>query len=723
MRCKCMWTLILSTAVLTVLSSALAATDDVGQSSEPSTSEVIQVKQSADVDAKAPDADEDTAPDVSTKAKTGIPTRAKRKPGDTVSTAELSETVSSTKDVAAEQRIRRESISSGAAPITIVPIDEPAAEPSPKPEQDAEQPEAQTADEPLRPIPDSMGTGLVAVEAASFSGITPGVSTRQDVKKAWGQPKEMAGQDDSLMELYSVEPFDRIEVTYAQDKVSSVVIRFDRAFPAENVAKQLDLATIRPVLVANELGEVLGLAYPERGVLFAFEASSEPGKPSMKVAQIVLEPISAEPFVLRAETTLETRCDLSCRDLEQALSLEPDNARAHWLHGRALVAMEQHEKAAGAVAKAVHLDPDNPHYRATLAQILAELGRLSEAIEESQKAVETSESRPHVKARALCLIGDLLASGPKPDYKKAITFHTQALQIADPLTSDPHPAIRIAAKEVLIDAHLGAAHDIAWGDWKEKNKAVARWLERAVAVAEDLVNTENSGGEQLFRAHVRAMAAYVGLRGGVDPKLSVEAVISAGDKLIAATRDPAHKAQLQWDLGMALYDAVQIFQMRSEYDDALKYGQQAAEYLATAKQIGQSASSDYLLGRLYFRLGTIHALGNQDHRAATDWFDKAIPLLERQLPEELAADLGRQGEAFVSMGVSYWNTDQRQKALGLTEKGIQWMEQAVERGTLDRPTLAVPYSNLAAMHRKLGDDDHAERFQKMATRLKNEKLK
>ena len=44
-----------------------------------------------------------------------------------------------------------------------------------------------------------------------------------------------------------------------------------------------------------------------------------------------------------------------------------------------------------------------------------------------------------MKARALCLVGDLLASGAKPDYKKAISFHTQAIQIADPLTS----AIRI----------------------------------------------------------------------------------------------------------------------------------------------------------------------------------------------------------------------------------------------------------------------------------------
>ena len=36
------------------------------------------------------------------------------------------------------------------------------------------------------------------------------------------------------------------------------------------------------------------------------------------------------------------------------------------------------------------------------------------------------------------------------------------------------------------------------------------------------------------------------------------------------------------------------------------------------------------------------------------------------------------------MGVSYWETGQRQKAVELTQKGIKWMEQAVKQGTLDR---------------------------------------
>ncbi|MEN6407914.1 MAG: hypothetical protein ABFC77_15780 [Thermoguttaceae bacterium] len=582
-----------------------------------------------------------------------------------------------------------------------------------------------SAGESLLPIPDPMESGPVSIEAASFKGVIPGVSTKADVEKAWGSPKEVAQTGEGPVQLYSIKPFRHVEVHYAADgKVASVIVRFDRAFPAEAVAKQLDLATIRPVLVSNEVGEVLGLAYPERGVLFAFEVSEDPQEPSMKVSQLVLEPISAEPFVLRAQTMLENRCDLSQRDLEQALILEPDNARAHWLQARVLTAMEKSEPAAAEAAKAVKLDPKDPHYRATYAQCLAQLGRLAQAMDEAERSIALSDKLPHVKARSLCLIGNLIASGPKPDYKKALSFHSQAIQAASPLLTDPHPSIRIAAKEVLIDAHLGAAHDIAWGDWKEKSKSVTRWIERAQAIAEDLMSTEGASSEQLFRVHTRAMAAYVGIHGGVDPETTIKAAVRTGDALIESSRDPAHKAQIQWDLGMALYDALQVCQMRSDYDNAVKCGEKAAECLAAADQVKHSPSSAFLLGRLYFRIGAIHAARDHDHKAAIAWFDKAMPLLDRLPTEEMtAADLARHGESLVSMGVSYWQAKQERRAVALTQKGIRLMEQAVEQGSLASSSLTIPYNNLSAMHRKLGNNDQANRFEEMASRTKEEKLK
>jgi hypothetical protein len=47
------------------------------------------------------------------------------------------------------------------------------------------------AEKPLVPIPDSLESGPVEVEAASFKGVTPGVTTMEQVDKAWGAPKEI----------------------------------------------------------------------------------------------------------------------------------------------------------------------------------------------------------------------------------------------------------------------------------------------------------------------------------------------------------------------------------------------------------------------------------------------------------------------------------------------------------------------------------------------------
>jgi len=591
----------------------------------------------------------------------------------------------------------------------------PSSGDSPAETEESTEP-AKAAEQPLVPIPDPLEAGPVEIEAASFKGVTPGVTNLAEVEKAWGTPKEIKKQGGVLMQLYSVEPFDRVEVTFVQDKVASVVIRFDGAYPANAVAEQLELTNVRPVFVSNALGEILGQVYPERGVAFAFEPADSPGKASMKVVQIVLEPISAEPFVLRAETALETHRHLSLQDLEQALKLQPNDAKAHWLLCRVLMSMGKYDKAAEAGTSAVRLEPANSRYRATRAQALGQAGHIAEAIKEAHQVVKSSQRRPHIKARALCLLGDLLASGDRPDYKQAIRYHMEAASAAESLTLDKHPAIRIAAKRTLIDAHLGAAHDIAWGDWKEKDTAVSAWLERASAATEDLI--KNEGASQQHRLHLgtRALAACVGLNGRTDPEKWADQALEAGDQLIAASNDRSRKAKLQWDVGMALYDTLQIYQMRGDREMAIKCGEVAISYLEQAKGEAPSPEADYLLGRLNFRLGAIHAIRGNDHQAAVDWFDKALALLDKPRSPNTLANMGRHGETLVSMGVSYWEVGQREKAVSLTENGVSIMEAAVQQGTLRASALSVPYGNLASMHRQLGSDEKAERFERLANR-------
>jgi hypothetical protein len=51
------------------------------------------------------------------------------------------------------------------------------------------------------------------------------------------------------------------------------------------------------------------------------------------------------------------------------------------------------------------------------------------------------------------------------------------------------------------------------------------------------------------------------------------------------------------------------------------------------------------------------------------------------------------------------------------------MEEAVRQGTLDRSSLTIPYSNLAAMHRQVGANAEAAKYSEMAERVKSTKTR
>ncbi len=273
----------------------------------------------------------------------------------------------------------------GAHLLTAMPA------PTPAPRRPAEEPAAlppmaptpaaiSNGGAPLVPVADSKYLGPVEIEVTSFHGITPGASTHDDVEKTWGKPKESRDFGNRVIQLYAVDPFPRVEVSYSADnRVTSLVIRFQHGFPSAQVADQLELSKVQPVLVSNEFGEVLGQSYPERGVLFSFEPATDPSKALKKVTHIVLEPITAEPFVLRAETNIDTRPEFSLHDAEQAIKLQPGNARAQWLRSRALTSLGQHDQAVAPAAEAVRLDPRDARYQVTQAQTLRQAGRIAEA--------------------------------------------------------------------------------------------------------------------------------------------------------------------------------------------------------------------------------------------------------------------------------------------------------------------------------------------------------
>ena len=78
-----------------------------------------------------------------------------------------------------------------------------------------------------------------------------------------------------------------------------------------------------------------------------------------------------------------------------------------------------------------------------------------------------------------------------------------------------------------------------------------------------------------------------------------------------------------------------------------------------------------------------------------------------------------QGDFWISMGISYWSTGQRDRGLEFTERGMKILEDAVDRGLTSRDALLIAYRNLATMHRQQGDDNRSRQYTARLNELQN----
>lgn len=313
-------------------------------------------------------------------------------------------------------------------------------------------------------------------------------------------------------------------------------------------------------------------------------------------------------------------------------------------------------------------------------------------------------------------MGELLSRGPERDYREAIKWHQKAIETAESLLRSPEWQTRQIATRVLLEAHLGVAHDVAWGAWQRKQLVVPMWISRAEEIVSALELDPQTHLDYQLQVAAAALTAYGSIPQDVDPKAMVQQLLQSGSELIEVIEDPHLEQQVRWQVGQGLYDALQICQMRGELDSALEYGNEAIEQLELASSyLREEAETPYLLGRAYFRMGSLYALHQQRHDLAVRWFEKAIVRLQEPLPLVAQRELGRHGESFVSMAVSYWETGQQEAAVELTTHGMQLMQQAVEAKLLDAEALAVPYGNLASMHAHLGNTPEATQYEQLAS--------
>jgi hypothetical protein len=169
------------------------------------------------------------------------------------------------------------------------------------------------------------------VATAVIQGVSPGTTSVEELTYHWGEPRRETVDGDQIVRLYSLDPLDHIEVRMRGGFVRSIVIHLDTPFSEQDVRSslQLELLQSKPVRIPDETGEIIGQIFPEKGVMFLFAPLDE--SEELLVQQICIEPISADPFVLRAEAVLFDQPTEAKRDLRDAVRLKSDHAKAHWL--------------------------------------------------------------------------------------------------------------------------------------------------------------------------------------------------------------------------------------------------------------------------------------------------------------------------------------------------------------------------------------------------------
>ena len=551
------------------------------------------------------------------------------------------------------------------------------------------------------------------MEPVDFNGVLLGTSTVDEVLRAWGEPKQRVDQDGVLRMNFVLPPFAAVEVMFLGDVASSIIVDLGEFFPAAAVAEELGLQDMPSVAIDDDRGRTLGVVYPERGVAFRFDGDGS----QRLVAQIGLDKIDARPFVLRAERSLDTGYRRALDDAATALRLDPKQSRASYVRALALHRLGRPREALEAIEAALRLEEKNLEYLLVRAELLSAVGMFDAALDDDKTVIEGSAAALHLQARAWCLRGDLLAGGPTRDYAAAVDAHTRAVRLAEPLVNDERRGVRRAAREVLVDAHLAIAQDVAWGDWQRKETVVPLWLSRAEKFARESIEQGDLPADVLLRVYAGGLETSVGLQGAADPKPWAERLRTTARDLAEHCDDELRLRCIQYEAGMGLYDALQTLHTRGEIDDAVACGRMAVDLIQAGREGRDESPTDaYRYGRLYFRLGSLYAVQREDHASAVEWFDRAAPLLERPLPAAAAADRGRQGESLVSMGVSYWAVGKQERGLELTETGRRYMQAAVDDGSLEPQALSVAFANLATMHRRNGDTAESARYAEMASR-------
>ncbi|MCA9267487.1 MAG: hypothetical protein KDA41_03410, partial [Planctomycetales bacterium] len=391
--------------------------------------------------------------------------------------------------------------------------------------------------------------------------------------------------------------------------------------------------------------------------------------------------------------------------------------QAWWMRAELLALTEQNDAAVESIERAIASNPQSPLYRLTAAQLLGAIGEYDNAVAVVEEAIRDAEKIPLLIVRAKLQLAELLADGPTHDHAAALERYQEAIEAAVPLASSDTAAERRAAKKMLVAAHLGVAKCIAKGRWQKQDQIAPQWIERARAIAEELIANDGGHPALLFEVNRQKLETLAWLNGKVDPSTSVLQLQSQAEQLIDEIDDPLFRGSIRWQLAKALVDAVDIERARGNAGKAGQYGQAAEQALAAVKDSPwNNDECQFQSARLYFLLGAVQSVQLDDQAQATKLYEHALAVAGRPEPDADPARTLLRGEWLVSMGVAYWKSGDQDQGLRLTQLGAGLIKATVDATAGTEQKLSAPYHNLAFMYGQLGDQEESARYQELAAK-------
>ena len=565
---------------------------------------------------------------------------------------------------------------------------------------------------PIAEAPDE--TPTLAIDPASFRGAYPGKTTRADIDNEWGPGQAIPRDDGTECFFWEIEPFERVAVTFRDGTVTAIQIKLAEPVPSSELAKQLEIADLRTVAILDDDGSAIGQVFPERGVMFSLETGTT------LATAVLLESLDPDSFVLRAEGEMKTSAAYAVADLEYAIEIDPTHLRAHRLLLALMCDEGRWETALQLAEKAEELGPGDAWTGLKRAEVLLKLNRP----EDAQVAIDELIKRPNVSSllasQAGRLRGRIELDKDTPDYEQTVDLFTEAIRKATPLAGSRSENVRSVAQQVLLDAHLGTAQAIAQGTWQQKNRVIPKWISRANSIVEKIDKKDPSRDRLELDLTCGVLAVAAGSANAIEAVPWVKRLLAIREKMNDAVTDPWRRRQIDWQVGCGLNDALEAARKRGDAEDMLDNATLTVAYLERGAEHRELTAGERRdLGDLMFQIGIMHSLRNSDHATAVTWFDKTIPLWNQNKRVVQDNELGRVGESFISMAISYWQVERREDAIDLSRTGVDFMVEAVDRKKLEEQSLSVAYGNLATMYAEQGDTEKSQAYAEMATRVES----